>query len=383
MVFHNCTIRQTLRLSTGGQHLRVKISNTFGLSDLRVAAVTIAIPKEKESERPIAGSRAILLDTVQPLSFNHQSFIDIPSGALVVSDPVRFSVHPTQVITVSIFMRHGQTGGQVTSHPGSRTETWISHGDHTMAEDMNGPNTQSTFHWYFLSGIEVWQPAQNCALVLVGDSVTDGRCSTDNQNNRWPDLLFDLMLHHKFAQNIAVLNQAAGGNRMLRDEKGPNVLSRLDRDIFAQPGVRYVMIFHGVNDIGTAESDTLSQQVIGDRLIQAYKQIISRVHAFGIPVFCSTIGPFMAPNTSIQSYAEPTREQTRQRINHWIRNSGAFDAVIDFDRVLRDHYNPSYLNPEYNSGDYLHPNVKAFHAMAGVFPLDIFEKFSNGIEIFD
>jgi lysophospholipase L1-like esterase len=143
------------------------------------------------------------------------------------------------------------------------------------------------------------------------------------------------------------------------------------------------MIFHGVNDIGTAEPDTISQQVIGDRLIQAYKQIVSRVHAFGIPVFCSTIGPFMAPDTSIQSYAEPTREQTRQRINHWIRNSGAFDAVIDFDDVLRDPCNPSYLNPEYNSGDYLHPNIKAFHAMAGVFPLDIFEQFANGIKIFD
>jgi lysophospholipase L1-like esterase len=296
---------------------------------------------------------------------------------------VSFPVQPAQVITVNIFLRHGQTGGQVTSHPGSRTQTWISHGDHTRAENMNDPSTQSTFHWYFLSGVEAWQQRQNCALALVGDSLTDGRCSTDNGNDRWPDLLFNLMLHHPYAQNIAIINQAAGGNRILRDEKGPNVMSRLDRDIFAQHGVRYVMVFHGVNDIGTAEPDATSQKAIGHRLIQAYKQIISRVHAFGIPIFCSTIAPFNAPNTTIQPYAVPTMEQTRQRINNWMRTSGAFDAVIDFDAVLRDPSNPTHINPHYNSGDYLHPNVKAFHAMARAFPLDVFQQFADGIQTFN
>lgn len=248
---------------------------------------------------------------------------------------------------------------------------------------MDGPSMQSTFHWYFLSGVEAWQQQQNCALALVGDSLTDGRCSTDNGNDRWPDLLFNIMRHHPYAQNIAVINQAAGGNRILKDEKGPNVLSRLDRDIFAQPGVRYVMVFHGVNDIGTAKPDTVSQKVIGDRLIQAYKQIISRVHAFGIPIFCSTITPFNAPNATIQPYAIPTMEQTRQRINYWMRTSGAFDAVVDFDAVLRDPSNPTHMNPCYNSGDYLHPNVKAYHAMAKAFPLDIFQQFADGVQTFD
>ena len=301
----------------------------------------------------------------------------------MVSDPVFFPVQPAQVITVNIFLRHGQTGGQVTSHPGSRTQTWMSHGDHTRAENMNGPTTASTFHWYFLSCVEAWQQRENCALALIGDSLTDGRCSTDNGNDRWPDLLFNLMLNHPYARNIAVINQAAGGNRILRDEKGPNVLSRLDRDILAQCGVRYVMVFHGVNDIGTAEHDVVSQTAIGDRLIQAYKQIIARVHAFGIPIFCSTITPFSAPNATIQPYAVPTMEQTRQRINKWIRESGAFDAVVDFDAVLRDPSNPTEMNPHYNSGDYLHPNVEAFHAMASAFPLDIFQQFADGVQTLD
>lgn len=169
---------------------------------------------------------------------------------------------------------------------------------------------------------------------------------------------------------------------MLKDENGPSVLSRLDRDIFAQPGVKYAMIFHGVNDIRTAKPGTASQERIGDRLIQAYKQIISRVHAFRIPVFCSTISPFMVPDSGIQSDDMPGREKTRQRINSWMRKSGAFDAVIDFDAVLRDPSSPSYLNPDYNSGDYLHPNLSAFHAMAEAFPLDVFEKFENQIQTF-
>ena len=381
MAFHNSTIRQTLRVSTGGQQLRLKISNAFGSSDLQITAVTIALPKE--TGQPLGGSKAILLDTVRSVAFDRQPSIDVPKAALVVSDPIYFPIESAQVITVSIFLRHGQTGDQITSHPGSRTESWIARGNHTNAEDLNDPSTQSTFHWYFLCGIEAWQPRRNCALALVGDSLTDGRCSTDNYNNRWPDLLFNLMVEHPFARNIAIINQSAGGNRILQDEKGPNVLSRLDRDIFAQPGVGYVMIFHGVNDIGTAESDLASQKAIGDRLIQAYKQIISRVHAFGIPIFCSTITPLSAPDLSLQSYTAATRERTRQRINDWIRSSGAFDCVVDFDLVLRDPGNPSFLNAIYNSGDYLHPNVEAFNAMARAFPLDIFQKFADGVQTFD
>ncbi|KAH8812876.1 extracellular GDSL-like lipase/acylhydrolase [Xylogone sp. PMI_703] len=381
LTFHNSTIRQTLRISTGGQYIRIRVSNAFGLNDLPLTAVTVALPKA-EAGRQATGSKAVHTDSIQILTFDSHQSVYIPGGAFVLSDPVNYPVQPAQVITVSIFLRHGQTGGQVTSHPGSRTQTWMSHGNHTMAEDITDPSIQSTFHWYFLSGVEIWQHRQNCALALIGDSITDGRCSTDNGNDRWADLLFNRMLQHQYAQSIAVINQAAGGNRILRDGKGPNVLARLDRDIFGQPGVRYVMVFHGVNDIGTAEADVKSQKVIGNQLIQAYKQIISRVHSFGIPIFCSTITPFSAPDVTFHPYAVATREHTRQRVNEWLRKSDAFDAVIDFDAVLRDPDNPSQLNPDYNSGDYLHPNLKAFQAMARAFPLDIFQRFANGVHTF-
>lgn len=362
--------------------MRLKISNAFGGSNLQVTAVTIGLPKE-EIGRPVAGSKAVLSDSLRNLTFGKQVAVDIPKGALMVSDPIDFPVRSAQVITVTIFLRYGQTGGQVTSHPGSRTETWITSGDYSMAEDLDDQTVQSTFHWYFISGIEIWQPLRNCACVIVGDSLTDGRCSTNNYNNRWPDLLFNRMAHDPTTQHIAIINQAAGGNRILTDEKGPNVLSRLDRDIFAQPGIKYVLIFHGLNDIGTADPDAASQVIVGDRLIQAYQQIVARVHAFGIPIFCSTITPFGAPDPSLQSYTAATREQTRQRINNWIRSSGTFDSVVDFDAVLGDSSNPSYLKPHYNSGDYLHPNVEAFSAMARSFPLDVFEKFANGVWSFD
>lgn len=362
--------------------MRLRLSNAYGQANLNITTVTIALPKADTTGK-FAGSKTVLLDTVQSVTFGGYHSVEVPVGALIVSDPLVFPVQPAQVVTVSIFLHHGQSGGQITSHPGSRTQSWICHGDYTEAEDLNSPSTQSVFHWYFVSSIEAWQPRQNCAFAIIGDSLTDGRCSTDNGNDRWPDQLFDLMCRHRYARNISVLNQAAGGNCILRDGKGSSVMRRLDRDVLSQSGARYVMIFEGVNDIGTAEPDAASQSIIGNRLIQAYRQIVSRVHANGIPIFCATLTPFNTPNSTLQVYSTPTREQTRQRVNHWIRTSGTFDAVIDFDAVLRDPDHTSRLLPEYNSGDYLHPNVKAYRHLARSFPLDIFEQFADGVESFD
>jgi len=184
--------------------------------------------------------------------------------------------------------------------------------------------------------------------------------------------------------NIAVLNQAAGGNRILADGLGPAALSRIDRDVFAQSGVRYAMIFEGVNDIGTGANTTAAQDRIYDSLIQAYNQIITRVHAFGIPMFGATITPFSAPgyNVTAQSYSDPIREQTRQRVNDWIRTSGRFDAVVDFDKLLANASAPSQLDNKYNSGDYLHPNVAGYQHIADNFPLEIFTQFADGVSGF-
>jgi len=179
--------------------------------------------------------------------------------------------------------------------------------------------------------------------------------------------------------SIAVINQAAGGNRVLYDGLGPNALSRIDRDVLSQSGVRYVMIFEGVNDVGTATNDSYTQSMTYQRLITAYDQIVSRVHTFNIPIFAATLTPFCAPDSTIQSYSDPTREQTRQKVNSWIRYSGRFDAVVDLDKVLADPEVPSQLRSEYNSGDFLHPNVAGYQRIANEFPLDVFEEFAGGV----
>lgn len=383
VAFLDATIRQTLRITTGGTKLRIRVSNAFGLSDLHITTSSIALPRPASGCNTLAGSSAILPDTAQALTFGGRGSVDIPSGAVAVSDPVAFPVQSGQVITLSLYLRHGQTGGSITTHPGSRTRSWVCHGDHTLAEDVaHARNPSEVVCWYFISGVESLLPRRqhHGALALFGDSITDGRCSTDNGNDRWPDQLFDRMQSHAFARAVAVVNQSAGGNRVLMDDIGPCVVRRLDRDLFSQPGVRYVMLFHGVNDIGTAADDPASQALVADRLTQAYAQIALRAHAFGLPVFASPIGPFCAPAEAGQPYSSPLREETRQRVNKWIRSAGVFDAVVDFDEVLRDPADPSRLNPEYDSGDGLHPNVNAFRAMAAAFPLDLFEKFAAGYQ---
>ena len=203
---------------------------------------------------------------------------------------------------------------------------------------------------------------------------------------RWPDRLFERFQLDSTAANISVINQAAGGNRLLADGLGPNVLSRLDRDILCLSGLRYVLIFEGVNDIGTADPNETSQAAALKRIIAGYRQIATRVHARGIPVFAATITPFGrrevdaeldAEAEGLSGYSDPTRDQTRRQLNDWIRTSGVFDAVIDFDEVLRDRDHAEILSPQFDSGDRLHPNTRAFQALADAFPLDLFSKFRD------
>ena len=201
-------------------------------------------------------------------------------------------------------------------------------------------------------------------------------------HHSWPDLVLAKMQKNPSTSHIAVVNQAAGGNRILADGLGPNALGRFDRDVLSQPGVRYAMIFEGVNDIGVAAATQAAQQQIGDALIAAFKQLVARAHAAGLPMFGATITPFSAPgfNASVQAYSSPVREATRQRVNDFIRNGGVFDAVADFDAVLKDPAAPSQLKGAFNSGDFLHPNVAGYTALAQAFPVEIFERFADGVD---
>ncbi|KAF7325686.1 Extracellular GDSL-like lipase/acylhydrolase [Mycena kentingensis (nom. inval.)] len=384
-VFFNSTIRQTLHMSIGGSAIRVRFSNAFGVNNLLISAAMVALPAGGAS-----GASQIIPSTIQPLTFSGSPSFSIPNAGLVVSDPLPFPIQAQQTIAVTLYLATGQDGFSITSHPGSRATTWMQLGNAVRAEDITGPAAASVAHWhdwgrYFVSAVETLTTSDAAALFIIGDSITDGRGSTTDGNDRWPDQLLARMQKTQQTRLIAVNNQAAGGNRVLADGLGPAALSRIDRDVLAQTArVKYAMLFEGVNDIGLAAPTDTAQAAVGDALIAAYKQISVRLRAAGIPLFAATItpfsGPFNDPNvTALQPYSNPIREKQRQRVNAFIRASDIFDAVVDFDKVVVDPSIPSQLAPQFDSGDFLHPNVAGYAAMAASFPLELFERFAEGV----
>ncbi|KIY00817.1 uncharacterized protein Z520_03483 [Fonsecaea multimorphosa CBS 102226] len=380
-IFYNSTIRQTMHMSTGASQIRIRISNAFGLTDLPITAMTVALPFNGSS-----GVSAIQPSTLQKVTFSGgESSIIIPDGALAVSDPLDFPVQPLSTITVTMYLATGQNGTFITSHPGSRATSWFTLGNQVGATNLTGPFLNSTQHWYFLSSVEAWSPSNYRTWAIIGDSITDGRGSDTDKNDRWPDLVYARMQssNSSLLTSISMINQAAGGNRILEDGLGPSALSRIERDVLSHNGVRYAMIWEGVNDIGDADATTANQTETYDRLISAYRQISTRIHAFGIPLFAATITPFSAPNdnTTLQPYTSPLREQTRQKVNAFIRGAvgSIFDAVFDFDALLRNQSVPSQLTGALQSGDYLHPNDAGYQILANSFDLSVFQKFDAGV----
>jgi lysophospholipase L1-like esterase len=368
-------------LTQDASTIRLQFSNAFGGSDLPITAVTVALPSNGT-----AGSSAIRPETLKDVTFSGQRSFQVPNGALVVSDPLRVSVKAQTSLTVTVYLASGQAGYRITGHPGSRTSSWLAPGDLVSAADIGGvPGAQRIDRWFLLSAVQAWLPRSHVALAIIGDSITDGRGSTTNGNDRWPDQLLKRLQaagrrrSSIDLRDIAIMNQAAGGNRVLADGLGPNALGRVGRDVLEHSGVRYALVLEGVNDLGTTVSDGAAQTAVGDRLLQAYDQIITRLHGAGIAVFGGTITPMSGPG---QAYGEggPAREEQRQRVNAWIRTSGRFDAVVDFDAALRDPKNHTQLAPEYNSGDHLHPNPAGYKAMAEAVDLSLFAKFADGVQ---
>ncbi|KAK4151485.1 SGNH hydrolase-type esterase domain-containing protein [Chaetomidium leptoderma] len=372
-VFQNTTIRQTVYLTQDASTIRLQFSNALGGSDLPITAATIALPVDGA-----AGSSAIRPDTLQHITFSGQSSTQIPNGALVVSDPVRFKVKAQTSVTITVYLAAGQTGHAITGHPGSRTASWLTQGNLVSAADVTTDTTQRIDKWFLASAIQGWLPAHHVALAVVGDSITDGRGSTTNGNDRWPDQLVRRLQANPLFRAVSVMNMAAGGNRILADSLGPNALGRVERDVLAHPGVRYALVYEGVNDLGTIadNADAATHRAVGDRVIQAYDQMITRLHAAGIAVFGGTITPMTGPG---QTYGTPLRETQRQRLNQWIRTSGRFDAVVDFDAVVRDRKNGTMLAKEYDSGDYLHLNPAGYKAMAEAVDLKLLVKYALGV----
>lgn len=363
LVLEDTTLRQTVRVSTGGKHLRLRFSNAFGGADLPITAVSVALPRGGRT-----GVGAIEPGTSRPVTFSGRAAVTVPVGAQAVSDPLPFGLGPGSTLTVTAYLAKGQASTHITSHPGSRTTSHLLLGNHVHAGDL--PGATPVDHWYFLSGVEVWSAPGTAAAVFLGDSLTDGRGSTTNGDDRWPDQLFERLQSRRGTDDVAVLNQAAGGNRVLNDGLGPSVLARLDRDVLAQSGVNWLVVFEGVNDIGTAEATQAVQRRVAADLIAAYQQIVTRAHAHGIRVYGATLLPFGGN----EMYDDPAghREAARQKVNRWIRTSGRFDAVLDFDRVVRDPKSPERLLPAVHDGDWLHLNPRGYGMLADAVPARLF-----------
>ncbi|WP_405009069.1 SGNH/GDSL hydrolase family protein [Kitasatospora sp. NBC_01539] len=365
LVLPDTTLRQTVHVSAGGRQLRLRFSNAFGGAALPVTAVSVALPAGGQ-----AGASGIRPGSSRPVTFHARPSVSVPVGAQVVSDPLDFDLAPGTDLTVTLHLAQGQASDAITSHPGSRTTSYLLAGSHVQDTDL--PGATPTDHWYFLSGVEVWSPRGEAAAVVLGDSLTDGRGSTTNRNDRWPDQLLRRLQARPDTAGTAVINEAAGGNRVLDDGLGPNALARLDRDVLVRSGVQWLIVFEGVNDIGTAAATEEAQTRVADDLVAAYDQIVARAHAQGIRVYGATLTPFGGN----AAYDDPDgrREAARQRVNRWIRTSGRFDSVIDFDRVARDPQAPRRLLPAYDVGDHLHLGPVGYGALADAVPGTLFRQ---------
>ena len=359
----DATVRQIFHLSVGGPSLRVHLSNAFGTEALHFTSVHVA-----RSISP-AGP-AIDPATDKPLTFAGSADVSVPPGAEFVSDPLSYSVAALSDVAVTFHL--DTAPARETGHPGSRATSYYVHGDFVGAANLTEP--KHVDHWYQVSAVDVLAAPGAAAVVALGDSITDGHGATTNRNDRWTDVLAQRLQVSLVTRNIGVSNQGIGGNHLLTDGLGPNVLARFDRDVLAQAGVRWLIVFEGVNDLGglarEGEVSPAEHSAMVQRVIATYLQVIARAHTHGLAVYGATITPYTG---SGYYHPGPLSEADRQAVNQWIRQAGHFDAAIDFDAVVRDPAHPDHLLSAYDCGDHLHPSPAGYKAMAEAIPLSDFQ----------
>jgi lysophospholipase L1-like esterase len=354
------TLRQIAHVSIGGESVRVRLSNAFGTSPLAVTEARIAVS---------AGGSAIVPGTDRTLTFGGSPSAFIPAGALVVSDPVDLDVAPLADLAVSLYFA-GQVSA-TTEHSLAEQTTYLSPPGNFASATALPSGGSTTTSWYFLNGVEVGSRSPRNAIIALGDSITDGYASTVDANHRWPNYLAARLQEKRRTSDTAVVNQGISGNRVLHDFIGPNALARFDRDVLAQSGARWVIVLEGINDFGIPGAFGLAGETVSAvDIIAGHRQLIARAHAKGLLIYGATLTPF--EGTVFPGYFTPATEAKRQAVNQWIRTSGAYDAVIDFDLATRDPASPARLLPAYDSGDHLHPNDVGYEAMARAIDLSLF-----------
>ncbi|MFD7658862.1 SGNH/GDSL hydrolase family protein, partial [Actinosynnema sp. NPDC059797] len=360
--FEDQTLRQVVHLSVGGNSVRVRLSNEFGAEPLVIGEARVA--------RRAGGGSAIEPGTDRRLTFGGRASATVPAGAPLLSDPVALPVRADSDLVVSIHLPERTRGNTVHAFP--YQDGWVAAGNVTGARDLTP--TAVLGKWHFLTGVSV--SGRGEAVVALGDSITDGAETTRGANRRWPDLLARRFRQDRQLRDLGVVNQGISGNRLLHDPNPPaghpaegyanyfghSALRRFDRDVLAQPGVGHVVVLLGVNDLGhPGTSAPLSEKVSAEDVIGAHRQLIARAHAAGLRIHGGTILPFKGDTLGFHS---PENEAARQQVNHWIRTSGEYDGVIDFDRATRDPADPERLRADYDSGDHLHRNDAGMAAMA-------------------
>ena len=350
----NNSLRQIVQVSIGGEKVRLKLTNEFSKGATEIKAVELAIAKTAGSSSEIDEASTV------SLTFDGKASVTMPAGGKAVSDPVNLHLDGRQNVAVTI--HYGAASStSVSGHPGSRTTSYLKAGNTTDFSDA-----VKTDHWYSILALEVEAPEEAGAVAILGNSITDGRGSTTNQQNRWADVLSRRLLANEPTRQVGVLNMGIGGNCVLGGGLGPAAVNRYQRDLLGQEGVKWIILFEAVNDLGGAQNGVQTAK----RIIDVYKQIIREAHQKGIYVFGGTITPFKG-----NSYYSVDHENGRNTINKWIRTTKMLDGVIDFDHAVRNPQDTAAMQQQFLfENDWLHLNAKGYETMGGCIDLSLFTK---------
>lgn len=356
--FADETVRMVIRTSVGGSRMRITLSNALGFEPVRIGAVHVATRQN--------GS-AIVAATDRAATFGGRTAFTIEPGALVVSDEIGLAVPPLAELAVSLYLP--ERTGRPTTHELGLNTTYVAKGNAAAAPSL--PNAATNLTYFWLAGVEVLAPAAAGTIVAFGDSITDGFTTTPNTHRAWPALLAARLQGNRATAHWGVVNVGIAGNRVRRDLVGTSALARFDRDVLSRSGVRWLVLFEGINDINftALPGAPPDQHTTAEQLIEGLAQLVDRAHARGIKVMGGTLMPMGG-----LWLHNPQTESLRQAVNRWIRTAEKFDAIVDFDAVTRDPERPERLRPDFDSGDHIHPNDAGNAVMAEAIDIAVFDR---------